>query len=148
MPPGPIPSDAIISIRPEFAELILEGKKTVELRRRIPSLAVGTRLWIYATLPVGAVIGTVTVHGIARGAKGKIWKEWSSETGVTRKEYDDYFCGAPEAVALLLKNARRIQPVPIDELRGVRRGFHPPQVMVHITPSEAKSLRTLGRMAA
>jgi len=144
---GPL-NDALISIKPEFAARILDGDKTVELRRRIPSIAVGTRLWIYATLPLGAIVGTANVRRIVRGAPTQIWHEWAEESGVSRREYRAYFLGANEAVALLLSNVRRTQPVSIDELRRLWRGFQPPQVMAQLTNSEAKSLQTLGKLAA
>ncbi|MDE0040937.1 MAG: ASCH domain-containing protein, partial [Candidatus Poribacteria bacterium] len=66
--------DALISIRPNFAEAILAGKKTVEIRRRIPALQVGTRLWIYATRPLGAIIGTAIVAKIIEGTPTELWK--------------------------------------------------------------------------
>ena len=57
----PDATDAIISIHPDYADAIFAGKKTIELRRRIPEVPSGTRLWIYATRPTGAIIGFVTI---------------------------------------------------------------------------------------
>src|SRR4051794_32919901 len=45
-------TDAIISIHPSYADAILAGEKTIELRRRIPNISQGARLWIYATRPI------------------------------------------------------------------------------------------------
>ena len=47
---------AIISLKPRYVELILSGKKTVELRNRVVRMDPGTVIWIYATRPVGGIV--------------------------------------------------------------------------------------------
>lgn len=49
-------TDAIFSIKPYFADAILDGSKTVELRKVAPKRPV-ERAWIYATAPVMHIIG-------------------------------------------------------------------------------------------
>jgi predicted transcriptional regulator len=132
--------EAIISIKPPFAEAILDGSKTVELRRKIPPLAIGTRLWIYATKPTGAVIGSAVVEKIVRGTPDEIWIKFSENAGISRIGFDSYFDGAKEAIGLVLRDVSRAKPVEIDQLRSLRTGFHPPQVMARLTDAEAASL--------
>ena len=48
--------DAIFSLKPSFAEAILEGSKTVELRTVAPAKPV-ERVWIYATAPQMKIMG-------------------------------------------------------------------------------------------
>jgi predicted transcriptional regulator len=137
-------SDAIISIHPRHANAILNGAKTVELRRRIPTLKVGTRLWIYATLPVGAVIGLATVDRIVRGEPRKIWLEFGDQTGIDQMDFDAYFSGADVAIGLLLVDAQRsAEQVEISQLRSLRDGFHPPQVMMALSSHEAQQLHQM-----
>ena len=123
-------NEAIISIHPRHAHAILDGAKTIELRRRIPSVSIGTRLWIYATRPLGAVIGTATVERIVRGEPEEIWLKFGHQTGIERPEYEAYFDGAREAIGLILSKAQRsLKHVAIEDLRDLREGFHPPQVL-------------------
>jgi Uncharacterized conserved protein len=137
-------SDAIISIHPRHANAILDGAKTIELRRRIPTLSIGTRLWIYATRPVGAVIGMATVSRIVRGNPEELWLEFGDQTGIDRVDFDAYFDGAEVAIGLLLVDVRRsIEHVEIEQLRGLRDGFHPPQVMMTISNREAQLLHRM-----
>ena len=135
--------EAIVSIHPKFANAILAGTKTVELRRRIPPIKIGTRLWIYATQPIGAVIGTVTVEAIVRAAPDVIWDTCADRADVSRLEFDRYFSGASKAIGISLRGAQKIEAIEIEKLRSWRVGFHPPQVMLKITASEAKSLLRL-----
>ena len=49
-------TDAVFSIKPYFADAILDGSKTMELRKVAPKRPV-ERVWIYATAPVMRIIG-------------------------------------------------------------------------------------------
>lgn len=138
-------SDAIISICPGYASTILDGTKTIELRRRIPSLDKGTRLWIYATHPTAAVVGVVTIADVSRGHPRTIWQKHRTGTGVDYASFAEYFAGAAEAIAIVLDTARRVRPVTLGQLREVRASFHPPQVLVRLTLSEAKALEKLAK---
>lgn len=140
-------TEAVISIRPNFAEAILSGEKTVELRRRVPPIGVGTRLWIYATKPIGAVVGSAVVESIIRGSPSEVWKKCGGRTGVDRETFDVYFDEAELAIGLVLAEVRRGRPVPIEKLRSIRAGFHPPQVIARISDEEATSLDKLSKVA-
>jgi predicted transcriptional regulator len=143
---GPLtkPGDAIISIRPNFAEAILSGAKTVELRRRIPPVELGTRLWIYATRPTGAVVGMAVVKAIFRGTPDSVWNEYSAQAKISRDDYDLYFNGTKEAIGISLTSVVRTAPVDIEQLRRMRVGFHPPQVIAKISEAEAGFLAANG----
>jgi predicted transcriptional regulator len=132
--------EAIISIKPYFAEAILTGLKTVELRRRIPPLAVGTRLWIYATRPTAAVIGSAIVGSVARGTTASIWRAFSSNAYLSEDDFNAYFEGASEAIAISLLNIQRQRVVGIERLREMRPGFHPPQVIASLKAHEVSFL--------
>lgn len=132
--------EAIISIRPNFAEAILSGRKTVELRRRIPPIEVGARLWIYATRPTGSIVGVATIDTIFRGTPQAVWETYCDRIAVNRSDFDRYFAGAREAIGIRLSKVQRMKPIGIEELRIWKEGFHPPQVLARITAPEAKRL--------
>jgi predicted transcriptional regulator len=139
-------SDAIISIHPGYADAILDGTKTIEFRRRIPELANGTRLWIYATRPTAAVIGVATISHVNRARPQAIWRKHKDGAGVDHASFTEYFQGAQEAIAILLAAVRRVGPITLEELRGIRERFHPPQVLLFLTRAEAKALKQLARI--
>lgn len=140
--------DAIISIRPKFAEAILSGTKSIELRRRIPPLDDRAQLWIYATRPTAAIVGAATVQRIIRGCPSEVWQVVSGKVGVSRAEYDAYFDGSAEAIGLVLTDIVRGSPISIEKLRIIRTGFHPPQVIARITKPEAASITKLSKAVA
>ena len=141
----PDAADAIISIHPNYADEILAGRKTIELRRRVPELPSGTRLWIYATRPTGAVIGVATIQEVARAHPATIWKKHRDGAGVDHASFKAYFNGAQQAVAIILAAVRHVGPITIDQLREIRDRFHPPQVLTLLTASEAKALHKLAQ---
>lgn len=136
-------SEAIISIRPAFAEAILSGRKTVELRRRIPPIEVGARLWIYATRPAASIVGVAIIDTIFRGTPQAVWETYSDRIAINRDGFNSYFEGAREAIGIRLSKVQRMQPISIEQLRIWKEGFHPPQVLARITASEAKRLRQM-----
>ena len=127
---------ALISIRPNYARAILAGIKTVELRRRIPVLQRGTRLWIYATRPLGAVVGTAIVQEIVEATPAHIWNTLKSRTALNRCEFDEYFSGTSCASALLLSDVLKTRRIGIEEMRKMLEGFHPPQVLMRLSPEQ------------
>ncbi len=117
-----------ISLRPRFAELLLNGRKTVELRRVEPAVSPGTLVLLYASSPLRALVGTGVVLGVSVASSDDIWTRLGSLTGLSRAEYDRYFQGAATAVAISLGRLRRLErPVPLPELREGRSWFRPPQ---------------------
>ena len=139
----PEKTEAIISIHPRYAEAILAGKKTVELRRRVPALLNGSRLWIYATRPTAAVVGFVTIQNVDKGNPETIWRQHHHNAGIDLAAFQTYFAGTHEAVAILLAAAERVGPITIEQLKRVRDSFHPPQTVIRLTDSEAETLRRI-----
>ena len=137
--------EALISIKPGFAEAILDGRKTVELRRRIPPVQIGARLWIYATRPVASIVGIATIDTIFRGTPQAVWETYSDRIAINRHDFDQYFEGAREAIGIRLSFIQRVHPISIERLRLWKEGFHPPQVLSRLTPAEAKGLLEMSR---
>ncbi|NYD85757.1 putative transcriptional regulator [Cellulomonas oligotrophica] len=97
----------MMSIRPPFADAILEGTKLVEFRKRRLAPDVTTVL-IYATLPVGRVVGVFEIAGYDVGSPTAVWERHKSHAGIGRAGYRDYYRGSNQAVGLLVRDARRL----------------------------------------
>ena len=132
--------NALISIRPHYAEAILSGTKTVEVRRRIPAISIGTCLWIYATQPCSAVVGSAIVDQVIEGTPAEIWEVCMDRVAVDRCSYDAYFSGTDRALGLVLSNVTRRQPIKIEQLKQMRERFHPPRVLARLSHQETSQL--------
>jgi predicted transcriptional regulator len=130
-----------ISLRPRFAELLLEGSKTVELRRVQPAVARGARVLLYASSPVRALVGAAVIQDVHVATRAQIWKLHGARTGITREEYEQYFSEASIAVAITLGEVRRLRiPVTLAELRQGREWFRPPQSFRYLDADQVASL--------
>lgn len=54
-----------MSVKPQYAELLLSGVRTFELRRVRPKIAAGGLVLIYASSPATQMVGTGTVAEVA-----------------------------------------------------------------------------------
>jgi predicted transcriptional regulator len=130
-----MPDDALfLSVKPRFATEIIEGRKTVELRRTRPRGARhGSRVVVYASSPMRAVIGTFEVDRVVSACPESLWDEVADQAGLSREEYDAYFAGAQEAVAIFVRSTDRAgTPYSLDTIRSLCPSFHPPQAFRYI----------------
>lgn len=131
----------LLSLRPRFAELVLAGAKSVELRRVPPNVPAGAVALIYATSPTCAIVGVAAVVAVHVDNRERIWQQHGKHTGVTRREFDEYFKGSLEAVAITLSAVRRLPcPVGLAQLRQGQAWFRPPQSFRYLTPEQTAAL--------
>jgi predicted transcriptional regulator/DNA-binding XRE family transcriptional regulator len=133
--PFPPKRDVVFSIKPQFAESILEGRKTIELRRRFPvDVPNGTAALIYTSSPTRALTGVAEIDGVMRLAPEAIWKAFSADACIAREDFDAYFAGLEEGFAIRLAKARPLRrKVELSELRD-RFSFEPPQSFLYARP--------------
>ena len=105
-----------MSIRPEFAEAIMDGTKQVEFRKRALAHDVALVV-VYATLPVGRILGTFTVAGQVKKSPNTLWKSYRAVAGIDRSGYRDYFANTTEAVGILVGEVHVLdEPMRLDEI--------------------------------
>ncbi|MGI5225731.1 ASCH domain-containing protein [Actinoallomurus sp. CA-142502] len=130
----------LLSLHPRFAESILRGTKSVEIRRKRPSAKPGTLVIIYATIPTGAVIGTARVVDTHTGDPCEVWSQHHADIDLSREEFYGYLSGASKASALVLSDVERLErPVSLAELRATVP-FHPPQGYRYLTPDTLRQI--------
>lgn len=115
----------LISIRPKYADAILNGHKTVELRRTRPALGSGSVVLIYASSPDMALVGSAVVADIVTHHPLDLWVQHNQTLGVSYREFSDYFAGTDTAHGLVLQRARRLARISLTGLREI--GLSPPQ---------------------
>ena len=138
----------LLSLRPLYADLVFEGLKHAELRRRFTRYAENRDVFIYVTSPVQEVRGGFRVEHVWTGTPADIWKEVSSLAGIRRKEFDAYYKGREIAYALKIADVWEYErPFDLDSLRRSFGAFVVPQSWRHLKPEEQASFRTRRRRA-
>src|SRR5690606_31365518 len=90
----------LLSIRPEYTDLILARSKTIELRRRPPRVGPGTLVVMYASQPICALVGAFILEEVIARPPAKLWADFGTQTGVTRQRFMQYFADRDVAFGL------------------------------------------------
>ncbi|MBF0495682.1 MAG: ASCH domain-containing protein [Deltaproteobacteria bacterium] len=125
----------LVSIRQPYVDLILHGRKTVELRRRAFSRLVDL-LFIYVPRPVQRIAAYASVRQMDKDTPENIWFRYHQTVGVNRDEYLAYYTGSESAVAIVLGPPVKLpRPIPLAEL-----GLAPPQSYIYLRDSQTDYL--------
>lgn len=129
------PDDAIfLAIKPRYADDILKGTKTVELRRTRPKdLRSGSLVVLYASSPVKAVLGIAEVEKVITATPDELWPLVADQGSISQREFKDYFANATEATGIFVRAATRSSsPYRLEEIRVDWPEFHPPQAFRYL----------------
>lgn len=120
--------DVILSIKPAYAFAILSGAKTVELRRKFSqNLPVGSRVLIYASSPVKALIGECRIKKVSKDKPKSLWTEVAIDAMISWETYRTYFAESPVAYAIHLEAPLKYEaPISLETLRK-NYNIDPPQ---------------------
>ncbi len=136
----------VLAIHGRHADAILCGKKTHELRRRLPAVSEGDYVYLYATAPQSAVVGGFRIKRVRREGPRQMWKLVGRRGfAISKAEFEAYVAGASEVVALEVAEPVRLRrSAPVGELAGLDSGFRPPQSAVVLrSPSLRNHLEAL-----
>lgn len=137
------PRNVIISIKPEYALKIVDGLKTIELRKRFPTHGMrGSTAIIYASSPLCKIIGYATIDVVKKLSVSYIWRKFGKQSCVTRDFFNAYFDGAGEGFALVLSNPVKLKKqLKITDL-DVDCKFSPPQSYRYATEKLLRAIKT------
>jgi predicted transcriptional regulator len=126
--------DVLVSIRPSYASKILEGQKTVELRRRFPEVgATGATALIYSSAPVSAIVGYALIKHVLKLPVSRIWKEHGLAACISKDEFDTYFAGLKDGFAIFFESVqplkRKFKAIDLE----AQFGIVPPQSYRYVT---------------
>ena len=127
----------LMSIHPEHAEALLDGTKTVELRRSGVAGDV-SHIVIYATAPVQRVLGWVKAVHVEHGSPSAMWERHKSRVGIRRGAFRSYYQGRPRAVAIHVDSPRRLATP--RELSEIEDGLTPPQSWRYLSADAARNV--------
>ena len=140
MPEQPL----ILSLKPNYADLVFSGLKKAELRRRLSSRIANRDVFIYVSSPVKELRGGFRVGQVWSGSPEDIWKMVSNVAGVSRAVFDDYYEGTTVAHALeIVEVWEYANPRSLRSLRESFGGFVVPQSYRYATANECRSFRSM-----
>lgn len=133
----------LLSVRPEFANALLSGAKTAEVRRRFPSIAAGTILYVYASSPYKQVMGTLRAAAVHRVPPPTVWDRFKQMIGIDRRYLDAYLDGVENASIIEVDMPSIwVRPVTLRELR-IHVDVEPPQSYRYLDDLQAAQLESV-----
>lgn len=123
-------SNVLLSIKPEFAMAILAGKKEFEFRRTIFKNKNVRTAFVYASNPIGLVIGEFEIEQVIRAELSFLWHITKDGAGISEEYFNKYFKGKEVGYALRVGQAIQYKtPFSLTEMFNVKR---PPQNFMYV----------------
>lgn len=122
--------DVLLSIKPRFASAIFSGEKQFEFRRAIFKNKNVKKVYVYASKPIGLVIGEFEIEEVIAEEPNSLWNITKSASGISKKYFDEYFEGKQIAYAIKVSGTQEYaSPVTLMELFNINR---PPQSFMYV----------------
>ncbi|MBK8256478.1 MAG: hypothetical protein IPK82_27895 [Polyangiaceae bacterium] len=110
----------VLSLRPQWAAAIIQGRKRVEIRRVFSARWEGHRASLYATNPIKSLVGEARIGRVVEGTPAEIWAIYGADIGCDRASFDSYTGSASRVFALELTDVRPFaRQVGVDELAAM-----------------------------
>ncbi|MEB3816606.1 MAG: DNA-binding protein [Desulfurococcales archaeon] len=119
----------LMSLKPRYARAIFAGVKKYELRRLtgLPPVEEGSRIVVYASGNVKALVGEFRAGRILQGAPEALWARVRRPGSGLGEDAWEYIRGAKRAMAIEVLEPRLYQrPVSLEEIRRIIPGWNPP----------------------
>ena len=94
----------LLSIKPEFVNEIMSGRKKFEYRKKVFKRKDITTIVVYATKPLGKVVGEFEVDEIIEDTLDILWQETKRYSGISKKFFDEYFKDRDSGFAIKIKS--------------------------------------------
>lgn len=132
--------DVLFSIRPFYVDKILDGQKTVELRRKFSEAIVGSTAVIYSTSPISAVVGSARIACVQKLPLPKLWKNHGTAACIAKTDFNAYFAGQQYGFAIMLESVKQLKSHLTAEDLENEFGIVPPQSYRYLTQEWAALL--------
>lgn len=122
--------DVLLSIKPKFAEAIIDGRKRYEFRKIKFANKDINWVYIYSTSPVKKIIGIFKISSIIEDSPSALWDRLKDHAGISEEEFFNYFRDNEKGFALEIKDVQKFEN-PIDP-KTLIPNFVPPQSFHYI----------------
>lgn len=123
----------LLSIKPEFVEKIFSGEKKFEYRRSLFRREDISTIVIYATQPVGMIVGEFEISSVLQDDPDRIWAATRKSSGITEEFFNQYFSGKKIGYAIQIGKVQRYAK--LINPHNADRAFVAPQSFMYIEDS-------------
>jgi predicted transcriptional regulator len=120
-----------LSIKRIYAERIVSGAKTIELRKRPIGMELGDLILLYETAPDSIIRGGFIADKTVSLSVSKMWTEYSAVMGVEKEFYDSYFDNCEVAYGTIVHQSFCFHGLSLDQIYKLCPGFVAPQATIN-----------------
>ncbi|AYF45728.1 Cro/Cl family transcriptional regulator [Halobacteriovorax sp. BALOs_7] len=112
--------EILLSVKPQYANLLVDGIKTIELRKKFPmDLENGTKVYVYSSFPQKMVIGEVLVEKVEKLSIEDLWRESATKAMISWTDFKKYYSSHEEGYAIHVSSAKRYEkPIMLAEVHS------------------------------
>lgn len=109
----------VLSIKPKFTNLILDGSKTIEMRTKIGKKFIkGSKIIIYSSSPCKAIVAIAKIKQIQGLKKNKVTEHHLKQICISQNFFDEYMQKRDVCYLITLTDIQKLKyPIPLAELR-------------------------------
>ena len=134
----------LLSIKKVYCDLILNGTKRFEFRKRLPNgLQRGDEVAIYCTRPVSRVVAYFKIADVIQATRQGLWRQTRLTAGINFETFMRYFGATQQANAIRIGKLYVLNP-PLSLVR-LRKNRTPPQSFLYLTESQSEKVREHAR---
>ena len=97
----------LLSIKPEFAEMIFNGTKKYEFRRSVFKNPNVKTVVVYVSSPVQKVIGEFEIESIINDELCTLWQKTKEYAGISKDFFFEYFLNKEHGYAIQIKKVKK-----------------------------------------
>lgn len=120
----------LLSIKSEYAFKILSGEKKYEYRKSVFKRKNIKTVVLYATKPMGKIVGEFDIKRVLKGSPSDIWNITKESGGVEEAFFFQYFYDKHNAYAIEVGATRKYKN-PISPILNGRK-ITPPQNFIYL----------------
>jgi predicted transcriptional regulator len=120
-----------LSIKHIYAERIVYGTKTIELRKRPIGMELGDLILLYETVPDSIIRGGFIADKTICLPVTTMWEQYSPVMGVEKEFYDSYFENCEIAYGTLVYQSFRFRSLSLEQIHKLCPGFVSPQATIN-----------------
>jgi len=129
---------ARLSVHPQFASRIMSGEKRIEFRK-VNFAEKVTHVVVYATAPVGKILGYFEVESVDVDKVNILWSRYSSDGGISKNAFFEYFGDSRKGVAIGVGNTF-VCSKPMN-LSNLSKSTTPPQNFIYLEKTQFDRIR-------
>ena len=131
----------LLSLKPSYADMVFDGLKKAELRRRMASYIENRDVFVYVSSPRREIRGGFRVGQVWTGPPAQVWQLVEKIVSMRKPEFDAYFSGSKVAFALEITNVWQYDNVvKLSVLRRRFSSFVVPQSWRYLSSDEYELL--------